>query len=126
MLRPCRRRCFLRIALLVVVALGMVLQPLWAALGELHQAEHAVAVHVDHGHSHHDVDPPPTDADAAPGDPVGIHDLLHHAGAPASAALPASDLLPPGIAASGDPPQRPEPSAPPSSRLTLPFRPPIA
>lgn len=122
MLRLCRRRCFLRIALLVAVALGMVLQPLWAALGELHQAEHAVAVHVEHGHSHHDAHQAPAGA----GDPLGIHDLLHHACAPASVALPASDLLAPGIAASGSPPQRPEPSAPPPSRLTSPFRPPIA
>lgn len=126
MLRLRLRRCNLRIALLVAVALGMVLQPLWAVLGELHQAEHTVAVHVDHEHSHHDGDQAPTDADAAPGDPVGIHDLLHHAGAPASAALPASALLPPGIAVSSSPPQRPEPSAPPASRLTSPFRPPIA
>lgn len=126
MLRVRRHRSFLHTALLVLVALGMLLQPLWTALGELHEVEHAVALHADPGRTHYDGHQDPPGPDAAPGDPVGIHQLLHHAGAPAAATLPLSDLLPPGIAVSGNPPVRREQSAPAASRLTLPFRPPIA
>lgn len=120
-----RQRSLLRTALLVLVAFGMLLQPVLAALGELHEVEHAVALHSDHGHSHHDGHEIPDDEGDAPGDPVGSHGLLHPCGAAASMALlePAALLAAP--VGMGEPPDRAHASAPRSLHLTLPFRPPI-
>ena len=121
-----RHRSFLHAALLVLVAIGVLLQPVLGALGELHGLEHAAALQSDHGHSHHDGHDQPDDGDDALGDPIGEHGLLHQGGVATSMALiePAFLLLPP--ISVGDPLDRSHAPGPPTSRLTLPFRPPIA
>ncbi|WP_162616009.1 hypothetical protein [Solilutibacter oculi] len=121
-----RHRSFLRTALLVLVVLGMLIQPALAALGDLHEIEHAAALHSDHGHAHHDGHEVPADDKDAPGDPLGIHSLLHPSGAAASMALIEPVVLLPSLMAEGESPVRAYASGPPMSRLTLPFRPPIA
>ena len=119
-------RSFLRYALLVVMALGVLLQPVLAAMGELHDVEHAVAVQSDHGHAHHDGHDDPAGDNEGPGDPIGAHSLLHQGVAAASVALlePSFHLVSPMPA--GDPPASVHPTGPPTAPLTLPFRPPIA
>jgi hypothetical protein len=121
-----RHRNLLHTALLVLVAFGMLLQPVLAALGDLHEVEHAVALHSDHGHSHHDGHEVPEDEGEVPGDPVGSHGLLHACGAAAPVALLEPVSLTAAAVATGDPPDRGYVHGPPVSRLTLPFRPPIA
>lgn len=121
-----RHRSLLRTALLVLVALGVLMQPILTSLSELHGLEHAVAVHSDHGHSHHDGhDDPPADDDA-PGDPIGLHGLMHTCNVAASMTFPEAGLLVTAYVAASDPPDRAHPFGPPDTHLTLPFRPPIA
>ena len=121
-----RHSSLLHYALLLVVALGVLLQPVLASMGELHNVEHAVAVQSDHGHAHHDGHDNPVGDDDVPGDPVGAHNLLHQGGVAASVALlePSFHLVSPMPA--GVPPASFHPTGPPIAPLTLPFRPPIA
>ncbi len=122
-----RHRSLLHTALLVLLALGVLLQPVLGALGDLHGLEHAAAMQSDdHGHSHHDGHEAPHDGDDALGDPIGEHGLLHQGGFATSMALiePVFLLLPP--MRMGEPLDRSHAPGPPISRLTLPFRPPIA
>lgn len=118
-------RSLFRYALLVVVALGVLLQPLLADMGELHDVEHSIAMQSDHGHAHHDGHDDPADGDEVPGEPIGTHNLLHQGGFAVSAALfePSFYLVSPVPA--GDPPASFHSTAPPIAPLTLPFRPPI-
>ncbi|HUG72061.1 MAG TPA: hypothetical protein VMK82_01435 [Steroidobacteraceae bacterium] len=122
-IRPHRR--FLHAALLLLVAFGVLLQPILGALGGLHELEHAVAAQSDHGHSHLEGHDEPAGGEDPYGDPVGAHDLLHHGGFAASMALldPASMIFLTILV--GDHPGRDHASGPPALRLTLPFRPPI-
>lgn len=123
-IRPHRR--FLHAALMVLVAFGVLLQPILGAIGALHELEHAVAIHSDHGHSHLDGHDTPAGGDDPAGDPIGAHNLLHQGGFVASMALldPASLFFSPILV--GDPPDRDHAAGPPALRQTLPFRPPIA
>lgn len=119
-----RHRSLLHFTLVLLVAIGVLLQPVLGALGDLHDAEHAAAVQSDHGHSHHDGHDEPIGDDEALGDPIGTHILLHQGGVATSMALPEPSfrLLSPTPA--GEPSARTTP-APPIAVLTLPFRPPI-
>lgn len=123
-IRPHRR--FLHAALMLLVAFGVLLQPILGALGELHELEHAVATHSDHGHSHLDGHDEPAGGDDPSGDPIGAHELLHQGGPAGSMAL--LGVAPPFFAQVlvREPPDRDHPSGFPGLRLTLPFRPPIA
>ena len=120
-----RPRRFLRTALLVLLALGMVTGPLLETLGGLHEAEHALLADTGHDHAHeagldhdHGGEPGPDHA-------TGTHGLLHlGTGAPATlpevlgalpGPLPCAPRLPDG-GASGLPGDVPD----------SPFRPPIA
>lgn len=121
--RPLRA---LHAALLVLVALGVLLQPVLGALGELHGLEHAAALQSEHGHTHLEGHGEPHDGDDAHGEPVGEHGLLHQGGfATCMARIEPGFLLPAPIRV-GDPSARSHAPGPPPSRLTLPFRPPIA
>lgn len=121
-----------RTALLVLLALGMVVKPTLAALGELHDAEHAahaVAHSHDHGHHHGPDGDPETDPHLpAPSDPdhvLGAHGLLHMQ-CTVSVALSdiPSRLVP--IAAPALPLPDLETPRLPGDAPSLPFRPPIA
>jgi hypothetical protein len=132
MLARLRQPRLFRTALLVLLALGVVVKPTLAALGELHDAEHAVQASShghDHGHTHgHEGDPSPDPRLPPAGDPdhaQGTHGLLHVLStvslalpdavvrlAPApTAALPLPDIEAPRL---------------PGDAPSLPFRPPIA
>lgn len=121
-----RPRRYLCAALLALVALGVLLQPILGSLGGLHDLEHAVAAQSDHGHPHHDGHEAPTGDDEAPPDPLGIHALLHQGGHAASMALLDPILVVPSPVPAVDPPDRAHVSGPRAACLTLPFRPPIA
>lgn len=121
-----RHRSLLRIALLALVAFGVVVQPVLGFLGDLHDLEHTVALQSDHGHSHHDGHEAPAGDDEAPGEPLGVHGLLHQFGAVGSMALQEPASLLTSAVAIGDPPICAREPSPRMSRLTLPFRPPIA
>lgn len=115
-----RRRRLLGKAALLLLALAMLVQPMLAAVGELHAVEHG-----SHVASAHDDDHAPHEEDD-PAHALGAHALLHqstYGGACAvlSAALPVPSFLPATVDLSGaDAPGLPR------SVLTLPFRPPIA
>lgn len=123
---PLPSRHLFRQFALVLVALGVLMQPILRSIGDLHDMEHTVALQSDHGHSHHDGHEEPPRDDQAPGDPLGLHGLLHQFGAVGSMALlePASLLA--SAPVTGGPPDRARVPGPPASRLTSPFRPPIA
>ena len=126
MQRPRRHRSVLRTALLVLLAFGLLVQPVLKALGELHDVEHAVAMQSDHGHPHHDGHEMPPGDDEAPGDAFGLHGLLHMC-APAAPMAPCEMAgVPAPLVATGDPPDGADASGAPTSRMTSPFRPPIA
>jgi hypothetical protein len=144
-----RHRAVLRLALLLMLALGLVARPLLAQIGALHGDAHAVAAlaHGDaggdgdghahahdahgHAHDHSHVGNPDAGADQDRGDAgdpdhaLGAHGLLHQTcgltvGMPA---LPVQLALPSPPAASPPDVSTPRLRADPSS---FPFRPPIA
>lgn len=129
-----RHRQLLRTALLVLLALGMVVQPALGSLGELHEVEHAVVAQSDHGHDHgddhaHDHDPDASHDHGGDGsDPdhaTGSHGLLHQSGT-VSVTLP--EVMPCLLRQVPAEPRLPE-SGPfhlPGDTPDLPFRPPIA
>lgn len=121
-----RHRSLLHYALLLVVALGVLLQPVLGAMGELHDVEHTIAAQSDHGHAHHDGHDDPAGDEEASGDPLGAHNLLHDAGFAASMALFDFSFRVVSSIAPGDPPACFHSPGPPIAPLTLPFRPPIA
>lgn len=124
--RPSR---FLRIALRVLLVLGMAVNPTLAAVGELHGMEHAAMAANDdthdHAHSaesgHHDHHDGEVDPDHA----VGGHGLMHQAGS-VSVTLPDAALDISMQAVSGS--LLPEFGRfhLPGDSPDLPFRPPIA
>lgn len=124
LIRPHRR--LLHYALLLVVALGVLLQPVLGALADLHDVEHAVAMQSEHGHAHHDGHDEPVGDEDASGDPVGAHNLLHDAGFAASMALLDRSFRVASPISAGDPPACFHSTRPPIAPMTLPFRPPIA
>ena len=124
--RTRRHRSLLHYALLLVLALGVLLQPILGAVGDLHEVEHAVAVQSNYGHAHHDDHDDPAGDEDVSGDPIGSHNLLHEGGFAASMALlePSFRYLLPSP--DGNPPACFHSPGPPIAPLTLPFRPPIA
>lgn len=124
-----RPRCFLRIALRVLLVLGMAVSPVLAAVGELHGLEHASMASADDAHDHaHSADASPHDHHGGGVDPdhaTGGHGLMHQAGS-VSVALPDATLDISTQAASG--PLLPELGRfhLPGDSPDLPFRPPIA
>lgn len=118
-------RRFLHSALMLLLAFGVLLQPMLGAAGQLHALEHALATPSDHGHTHHDGHDEPSGDDPS-GDPLGAHELLHQGGFAASMALLDSGAPLFSQVRVGEPPERDHASGPPGLRLTLPFRPPIA
>lgn len=129
MFRFRRHRRLLRSALLVLLALGMTIQPTLAALGELHGVEHAVAAQSDDGHGHaHPVDSASHEHPGAPSDPdhaTGQHGLLHQC-ASGSFALPEAIVSLSRPAPSGSRLPQAGPFHLPGDAPSLPFRPPIA
>lgn len=120
-----RLRRFLRHALLLVVAFGVLLQPVLGAVRDLHDVEHAVAAQADDRHVHLDSRDDPADA-AAPGDPTVAHSLLHDAGFAASMALLDVAFRAASLMTPGDPLACLHAAGPPIACMTPPFRPPIA
>lgn len=103
-----RRRAtavFLRLAVLALLALGLCLQPVLAAMGEVHEvAAHAAqaATHADvHAHGHADVAVQDGDAGRGPERESPLHLLLHfaHCCGQSASVLPA--LLPKLTATAG-------------------------
>ncbi len=129
-----RHRRLLRTALLVLLALGIVVQPVLGAMSELHEVEHAISAQFDHAHDHgddhaHDQDVAANHEHGGNGsDPdhaTGSHGLLHQV-ITVSAILPEAmtsvlQQVPsePRLSESG-------PFQLPGDTPNLPFRPPIA
>lgn len=129
MLRRKRHRrpiSLLRLCLLALLALGLVLQPLFAAVGELHEFAHdPTGTHaiLDGG----DIAKGDAAKDAGgKSDPSGLHLLLEYAHCcgqmplspwPAAASATVFPVI-------GNPPQA-EPQLPLQARAFVPFRPPI-
>ncbi len=121
--------------MLLLLTLGMAIQPVLGALGEMHAVEHAATTpqgDSDHGHEHahthaHAVEAGHAHSGDAP-DPdhaIGEHGLMHQGGG-ASFALPQST---PSLACQMPAEARLPDSAPrrlPGDAPDLPFRPPIA
>lgn len=147
-MRRTRRHRVLHAALLMLVAFGVLLQPVLGALGELHGLSHAMALDRGHGaadahgavhdhdlaHSHdhahaHASDHAhgaPVDGHGDAGEPLGAHGLMHQGCLSVSMAL-----LPPGLpglapAPVAMPPDQLLAAGPPPTPFTSPFRPPIA
>jgi|APMI01.1.fsa_nt_gi hypothetical protein len=88
MLHHRRPSPFLRTLLLVLVALGVVIQPMLAIASELHGVDHAAVVIGDAGHEGHQHD---DDGQPEGGDPnhaFGLHGLMHQGSAGASSLPP--------------------------------------
>lgn len=77
MLRSRRPSCFLRTLLLVLVALGVLIQPALAVASELHSIDHAAVTDGGDGHEGHrhleDGQPEGDDPDHT----LGLHGLMH-------------------------------------------------
>ena len=115
----------LRIAVFLLFALGLVLQPVLGKWGEAHELiAHASAnSHNDHNLPHeHDSPSHSDDADA--GDPM--HLLLHYAHCCGHSAWAAQDLTPPSLAWFTEPPVDTTVGTLAPSHAATPFRPPIA
>jgi hypothetical protein len=121
-----RRHPVLHTILLVMLALGLMIKPTLAAVGQIHEmteqtALAAAADHDDQAHDEHDHGEPERDPDHA----MGSHGLLHQVDASASTGLligPVSTASPPPCVVLPSHREAAERSGPPS---TL-FRPPIA
>lgn len=129
-MRAFRRKFrFPGVALRLLLALGMVVNPVLAAVGELHGMEHAAMASGDDVHAHaHASDSQAHDHHGGGGESghaSGGHGLLHLVGSP-SDPLPDIALDIPAQSASG--PLLPESgqSHLPGDSPNLPFRPPIA
>lgn len=121
----------LRLCLLALLSFGLVLQPLFAAVGELHELAHdPTGTHavLDGGDAAKDSSAKgdPTKDAGDKSDPSGLHLLLEYAHC--CGQMPLSPW--PAIASAtvfpavGDPPQA-EPQLPLQARAFIPFRPPI-
>lgn len=119
----------LRVFVLAVFALGLVMQPVVAALGELHElahdpsGNHAVA-HMDHADSLGDELSAAEESDPSPAGTT--HSLMHHAhccGQSVVAELPAMRGVP--VALGSARPALTEPQRPLQTPSLAPFRPPI-
>lgn len=133
MFRRLRHAGLFKTALLVLLALGMAVQPVLGAVGDLHGAEHAAQAGVmsDHGHARggddaghghdHDHDHDTPDPDHA----KGSHVLMHLDGGLAVALTDAVVRVPAGIPGAPDHSEV-ETDGLPVTAPNLPFRPPIA
>ena len=120
-----RRRIahFLRTSLLVLLALGVMIKPVLAEIGELHSAEHELSMAaVDHGAHHHG----DHDEHGGPDHAQGQHGLMHQGGAgqPVGIAMSSIALPPMHFGRVILPPLHATPL--PRQTATTPFRPPIA
>ncbi|MFP5373942.1 MAG: hypothetical protein ACLGHW_03460 [Gammaproteobacteria bacterium] len=120
---------FTGIALRLLLALGMVVNPVLAAVGELHGMEHAAMASAEDMHEHaHASDSQPHDHHGGGDDSdhaSGGHGLLHQVG---SASDPLPDIALDISVQSASGPLLPESgqSHLPGDSPNLPFRPPIA
>ena len=123
--RPHRRLQWLRLLALGLFALGMALQPVLAAAGELHALAHDPGG--DHAQALHDAEGEQDrlEADGPDGEAATMHTLLHfsHCCGTTAAAVPVTK--PAAIAIVRDPPLIDEASVPRQARLPAPFKPPI-
>ncbi|MBS3895845.1 hypothetical protein [Silanimonas sp.] len=122
----------LRLVWVAATLCGLLLQPVLAAMGDLHALEHAMAVDGEHahdpghGHDHaHNHPQATTPSGDLPHEATGLHELLHtHAGMSAAALLGV-----PFFQGEGPESPRPSPVMRDTDPLTLhlgsPFRPPI-
>lgn len=119
----------LRVLLLACVVAGLALQPVIAALGDLHELEHRSVIEDGHGHAHgldghHHHAEEPADGDGSHGVSV-LHGLLHScSGASATALFDPPTVICPN-APKSDPPRVAPDRGPIASHPTSPFRPPI-
>lgn len=126
-----RHVTFLRLLLVAWVACGLLIQPVLAALSELHALEHATALDSDHHHDHVGGDDRAVTLQASPDgetphDLTGLHGLLHaYAGMSAVAVLDLPTLECACLNGS-DPPSATPDRGRFASHPSFPFRPPIA
>lgn len=123
-----RHSKLLRLLWVAATVCGLLLQPVLAALGDLHSIEHATVVGGDLGHEHgHEHDHPPVaapDGDT-PQELSGLHGLLHgHAGMSAPALLDVPFFVGDGPRGNDSPLAMPD-SGPVALYPSSPFRPPI-
>jgi len=118
----------LRTSVLLVLALGLMVQPVLGALGEVHE----FTAHTDSAHGHTDHNLPHEHAVAAQADDerdVGgpMHQLLHYAHCCGhSAGLASAELPLPSFHWVATPPGDSQASSVVPSHATTPFRPPIS
>lgn len=119
---------------LVLLLVGLVMNPVLAFIGDIHDLDHAASsadvdpdghVHAD-DHSHHTVLDSDSDSAASDEDGEGWHGLLHlsHGCAPATAVCTAMLLTPVPLHKKLDAPFTA--SLAPLKRISEPFRPPIS
>jgi hypothetical protein len=115
-----RRRPLLAKAVLLLLAIAVLVQPVLAGVGELHAVEHGT-----HEATAHDDDHAPHEEDD-PAHALGAHALLHQAAsAGASDVFPCALPMPAFLLLTVDLPGADVLGAP-KAVITLPFRPPIA
>lgn len=128
MLRRLRHLGLFRTALLVLLALGMAVQPMLGAVSKLHGAEHAAMADLapDHGHAHaDDADHGHDDQTPDPDHVKGTH-VLMHLDAGLAVALPDSVVRVPARILASPPLVLGAVDDLPVAAPHLPFRPPIA
>ena len=128
MLRRLRHLGLFKTALLVLLALGIAVQPVLGAVSELHGAEHAAMADVapDHGHAHaDDVDHGHESDKTDPNHVKGTHVLMHLDAGLAVALPDAIVRVPARIPDTMGLPEGVQDDLPVSAPH-LPFRPPIA
>ena len=122
---PLDCRTWLRLMALSLFALGMALQPVLAAAGELHALAHDPGG--DHAHALHDAEGEQDRlaADGAGSEAETLHTLLHfaHCCGAAAAAVPATKTA--AFVAVREAPLTAQASIPRQVRLPAPFKPPI-
>lgn len=120
-----RRLQWLRLLALGLFALGMALQPVLAAAGELHALAHDPGG--DHAHALHDAEGEQDRlADDGPeGESETLHTLLHFAHCCGATAAAVPTTKPAAFASLRDSPLTAQAAIPPQARLPAPFKPPI-
>lgn len=122
-----RPRCwlpFLRVLVLGLFALGLVLQPVMAAAGEMHELAHDPSGAHSHVHAD-DVDPGSMAAGESDDSAETLHVLLDFAHCCGATAAMVFDMKSIGCLPSSGPLAVPKAAIPPAARLQAPFKPPI-
>lgn len=123
--RSHRRLQWLRLLAMGLFALGMALQPVLAAAGELHALAHDPGG--DHAHALHDAEGEQErlEADGPDGESETLHTLLHFAHCCGATAATVPTTRPAAFSIVRDPPLIDQAAVPRQARVPTPFKPPI-